>query len=67
MHAATDHIGAGFVQAKDQIERGKAFRYSFEQAASLDAFPDSADEFQRKLGLITLAFLLLLNPSDDQD
>ena len=31
-------LGAGLVQAKDQSERGIAYRYYVEQAASIDAF-----------------------------
>ena len=31
-------LGAGLVQAKDQTERGNAYRYFVEQAASLDGF-----------------------------
>jgi hypothetical protein len=31
-------LGAGLVQARDQIERGKAFRYYMEQAASIGCF-----------------------------
>ena len=31
-------LGSGLVQAKDQTERGKAYRYYVEQAASLDCF-----------------------------
>ena len=31
-------LGAGLVQAKDQLERGKAYRYFVEQAASLDSY-----------------------------
>jgi hypothetical protein len=31
-------LGAGLVQAKDQVERGKAYRYYMEQAASVNCF-----------------------------
>ncbi len=33
-----DGLGAGLVQARDQIERGKAYRYFVEQAAALPGF-----------------------------
>lgn len=33
-----DGLGAGLVQARDQIERGKAYRYYVEQAAALPCF-----------------------------